>query len=77
MSSAVKGFLYEIKHRILYLMCVPALIVLIMFSYIPFAGIWMAFTDFNVVDGIFGSKFVGLDNFKYFFGKQHGMEGYL
>lgn len=50
-------------------MCVPALIVLIMFSYIPFAGIWMAFTDFNVVDGIFGSKFVGLDNFKYFFRK--------
>ncbi|WP_256992405.1 sugar ABC transporter permease [Paenibacillus sp. XY044] len=48
-------------------MCVPALIILIMFSYIPFAGIWMAFTDFNVVDGIFGSKFVGLDNFKYFF----------
>ncbi|MEX3619598.1 ABC transporter permease [Paenibacillus glucanolyticus] len=48
-------------------MCVPALIVLIMFSYIPFAGVWMAFTDFNVVDGIFGSKFVGLDNFKYFF----------
>ncbi|WP_127593223.1 ABC transporter permease [Paenibacillus lautus] len=68
MSSAVKGFVYEIKkHRILYLMCVPALIVLIMFSYIPFAGIWMAFTDFNVVDGIFGSEFVGLDNFKYFF----------
>lgn len=51
----------------MYLMCVPALIVLIMFSYIPFAGIWMAFTDFNVVDGVFGSKFVGLDNFKYFF----------
>ncbi|KOR90554.1 ABC transporter permease [Paenibacillus solani] len=68
MSSVVKGFLHEIKkNRILYLMCVPALIVLIMFAYIPFAGVWMAFTDFNVVDGIFGSKFVGLDNFKYFF----------
>ncbi len=68
MNSAGKGFLYEIKkNRILYLMCVPALIILIMFSYIPFAGVWMAFTDFNVVDGIFGSKFVGLDNFKYFF----------
>ncbi len=70
MSLIVKGFLYEIKkNRILYLMCVPALIVLIMFCYIPFAGIWMAFTDFNVVDGIFGSKFVGLDNFTYFFSK--------
>jgi multiple sugar transport system permease protein/putative aldouronate transport system permease protein len=27
----------------------------------------MAFTDFNVVDGIFGSRFVGLANFKSFF----------
>ncbi|MGL6217310.1 MAG: ABC transporter permease, partial [Lacrimispora sphenoides] len=44
-----------------------ALIVLVMFCYIPFAGTWMAFTDFNVMDGIFGSKFVGLNNFKYFF----------
>lgn len=48
-------------------MCVPGLIILIMFNYIPFAGIWMAFTDFNVVDGIFGSKFVGFANFKFFF----------
>ncbi|MBD2867078.1 ABC transporter permease [Paenibacillus arenilitoris] len=63
-----RGVFYELKkHRVLYLMSVPALILLIMFSYIPFAGIWMAFTDFNVVDGIFGSKFVGLDNFKFFF----------
>ncbi|MEK4510548.1 ABC transporter permease [Paenibacillus sp. FSL K6-2524] len=65
-----KGFLYEMKKNIiLYLMCVPALLILILFSYIPFSGIWMAFTDFNVIDGIFGSKFVGLDNFKYFFAK--------
>jgi len=63
-----RGVLYELRrHRILYLMCVPGLILLVMFCYIPFAGVWMAFTDFNVVDGIFGSKFVGLDNFKYFF----------
>lgn len=64
------AFLKEMKeNRILYLMCVPALLVLILFCYIPFAGVWMAFTDFNVVDGIFGSSFVGLDNFKYFFSK--------
>lgn len=67
------GFLHEIKrNRELYLMCVPGLVVLIMFCYIPFAGTWMAFTDFNVVDGIFGSKFVGLDNFKFFF-SSHSM----
>jgi multiple sugar transport system permease protein/putative aldouronate transport system permease protein len=57
------------KNRTLYLMCLPALIILVMFCYIPFAGTWMAFTDFNVVDGIFGSPFVGLDNFKYFFSR--------
>lgn len=62
------GFLYEMKkNRVLYLMCVPAIFLLIMFAYLPFAGIWMAFTDYNVVDGIFGSEFVGLDNFKFFF----------
>lgn len=63
-----KEFLREMKrNKGLYLMCLPALVILIMFCYIPFAGTWMAFTDFNVVDGIFGSKFVGLDNFNYFF----------
>lgn len=64
------GFLNEMKENyILYLMCVPALIVLVLFCYIPFAGIWMAFTNFNVVDGIFGSPFIGLKNFKFFFEK--------
>ncbi|WP_372630675.1 ABC transporter permease [Cohnella sp.] len=68
-----QGALHELKrHKILYLMCIPGLIILIMFCYVPFAGIWMAFTDFNVVDGIFGSKFVGLDNFKYFFTSSMG-----
>ncbi|WP_020620922.1 ABC transporter permease [Paenibacillus daejeonensis] len=63
-----RGVIYELKrHRVLYLMSVPAMLMLLLFSYIPFAGIWMAFTDFNVVDGIFGSAFVGLDNFKFFF----------
>ncbi len=63
-----KGFLKEMKeNKILYAMCVPALLVLLLFCYIPFTGVWMAFTDYNILDGIFGSKFVGLDNFKYFF----------
>jgi putative aldouronate transport system permease protein len=65
-----REFMREMRrNKGLYLMCLPALVVLVMFCYIPFAGTWMAFTDFNVVDGIFGSPFVGLDNFKYFFSK--------
>lgn len=55
-------------------MCLPAMALLIAFCYIPFQGIYMAFTDFNVVDGIFRSPFVGLANFKYFF-STGGMAG--
>lgn len=54
-------------------MCVPALLVLLAFAYIPMAGIWMAFTKYNIKDGIFGSEFVGLQNFKYFFTSSTGM----
>lgn len=67
-SNEKRSFIKEWReHKILYLMCVPGLILLVMFCYVPFTGIWMAFTDFNVVDGIFGSPFVGLKNFWYFF----------
>lgn len=54
-------------------MCVPALLILVAFCYIPMAGIWMAFTKYNIKDGIFGSEFVGLKNFKYFFTSSTGM----
>lgn len=55
------------RNKVLYLMCVPALVLLLFLSYIPFGGIWMAFNRFNVVDGIFGSPFVGISNFRMFF----------
>ncbi len=63
-----RGFVREIRHNAaLYLMCVPALVLLLLFAYLPLGGIYMAFTKFNVVDGIFGSPFVGFQNFSYFF----------
>lgn len=67
-KAASSGFIREMKkNKLLYLMCFPGLIFLVMFSYIPLAGIYMAFTNYNAVDGIFGSPFVGLKNIKYFF----------
>jgi len=41
----------------------PACIFLILFSYVPMFGIIMAFQDFTPMTGIFGSSFVGFDNF--------------
>ena len=51
--------------RILLLMCLPAIIFFIVFNYCPLPGIRIAFTNYNFRDGIFGSPFVGLDNFEF------------
>ncbi len=53
------------RYRVLELMCLPAVIFFFMFSYMPMPGIWVAFVKYNYRDGIFGSKFVGLNNFKF------------
>jgi putative aldouronate transport system permease protein len=53
-------------NKVLYIMTLPGIIYLLLFAYLPMVGIYMAFTDYNVVDGIFGSKFAGFENFKFF-----------
>lgn len=49
------------------MLCIPAILFFILFSYIPLFGLYIAFTDFNPRLGIFGSPFVGLKNFEFFF----------
>ena len=51
----------------LYLMMAPGLIYLFIKSYMPMAGLVVAFKNYNVVDGIFGSPWAGLSNFTYLF----------
>lgn len=51
----------------LHIMLIPAIVLLAIYSYGPMFGIVMAFQDFRPELGIFGSKWVGLDNFEYLF----------
>ncbi|MGO4936075.1 ABC transporter permease [Fundicoccus sp. Sow4_H7] len=61
-----KSFLRKVKDsRVLLLMCLPAVIFFLIFSYFPLPGIWIAFTNYNFRDGIFGSPFVGFKNFEF------------
>lgn len=46
-------------------MLLPAVIYTIIFSYFPMGGIVLAFKNFRYADGIFGSPWVGLTNFKF------------
>ena len=62
----MKGFLHNTwKHRAHVLMCVPAFLIMFFFSYVPMAGLSIAFkrVDYNL--GIWKSPFIGIDNFKF------------
>jgi ABC-type polysaccharide transport system permease subunit len=48
-------------------MFLPAALVFFLFAYLPMPGIIIAFKDYNFRDGIFGSPFIGLKNFAFFF----------
>ncbi len=53
--------------RWLYVMLIPFVIWLILFQYVPMAGVVLAFKEFNAVEGIFGSPWVGLKHFQRIF----------
>lgn len=50
----------------LHLMIIPGFILILIFSYLPMAGIVIAFQKFIPAKGLFGpQKWIGLDNFRY------------
>ncbi|NLX70708.1 MAG: sugar ABC transporter permease [Clostridiales bacterium] len=53
------------KNWMLFLMCVPAILFFLLFSYIPMPGVYLAFVRYNYADGIFKSPFIGLENFRF------------
>lgn len=55
------------KNRTLLLMAAPAVILLILFSYVPMFGLLLAFKHFDVNLGIFNSPWCGLENFRFLF----------
>lgn len=55
------------RNWVCYLFILPMLIYVIIFNYIPMYGIQLAFKDYRVADGIWGSAWVGLKHFKTFF----------
>jgi putative aldouronate transport system permease protein len=51
----------------LYLMLLPAIILTAVFAYVPMGGLVMAFQEYKPYLGITGSKWVGMDQFKFLF----------
>lgn len=56
-----------VKHWMLYVMIIPGMAFFIAFKYVPLAGSIITFQDYQIMNGIWGSPWVGLDNFKFIF----------
>ncbi len=53
-----------------YIMALPCIIYLFINNYMPLPGLVLAFKRYSTKKGIWGSPWVGFDNFKYLFGTQ-------
>ncbi|MBO4896666.1 MAG: sugar ABC transporter permease [Clostridia bacterium] len=58
---------YIRKDMYMYILLLPALLFVLVFNYLPLAGIAIAFKDYDVLKGFAGSPWVGLENFKSIF----------
>ena len=56
-----------IKYKEFYLLALPAIVWYIVFSYLPMGGLSLAFKDFKAKLGIWGSPWIGWDNFELLF----------
>lgn len=62
------GFLDEMSRNwMIYLMAVPGVALLFVFNYMPMFGVAVAFEKYSPGLGVFGSQFVGFDNFIRYF----------
>lgn len=55
------------RYKYAYLLALPAVLTVLVFQYLPFLGIIIAFKDFDIVKGFIGSPWVGLKYFKQIF----------
>ncbi len=64
MEAATRSFK---KHWQLYLLIIPPALYFLIFKYYPILNAVLAFKDYNVTKGIWGSPWVGFKNFQLFF----------
>lgn len=66
-SPVAKFLTYIRKYWFLYMLILPGFICMVVFNYAPMYGIQLAFKDYSPRAGIWGSKWIGLDNFARMF----------
>lgn len=63
-KKAKRGWKTEVKKNWpLYVLLIPSIACVLVFSYAPMGGIYMAFLDYKPWLGMLGSEFIGMENF--------------
>lgn len=65
-SKQKKSFKMWYKDLPFLIMVLPGLIFFLLFNYLPMGGLIIAFKQIDYSKGIFGSKWIGLENFNFF-----------
>ncbi|MBR3016921.1 MAG: sugar ABC transporter permease [Clostridia bacterium] len=60
-----RGLVHLRKNSVYVLLLLPAIAYVLLFSYVPMAGVSMAFKNYNYSKGLFESPWVGLKNFRF------------
>lgn len=62
-----RSFLPELrKNKVKFAMLLPAVLFFFVMCYLPMVGIIIAFKQYNYAGGIFGSPWIGFENFRFF-----------
>lgn len=68
-----REWIYFRKNRELLTLAIPGILYKLVISYFPMVGLILAFKFFRYDKGIFGSRWVGFDNFTFLFKSQDAM----
>ena len=60
-------------NTLMFFMCLPVIIYLFIFNYLPMGGVIIAFKNYQYDLGILKSPWAGFDNFKFFFNSQDAL----
>lgn len=63
-----------LRNKGLISLAIPGLLFVFVFYYLPMFGLVLAFKDLNFTKGIWGSDWVGFNNFKFFFNSDAALE---
>lgn len=67
MEKAIVRGKKRFKNLPLFLIALPGIVYLLINNYVPMLGVFLAFKDYSLAKGIFGSDWCGFDNFEFLF----------